>query len=48
MKKIYQFGMLSKKVHVIADSIIEAKKKVKEMGHKDLKFERIKVLDAYE
>ena len=48
MKKSYQFGMLKKKVYVIAETILEAKKKVKEMGYKSLKFERIKVLDIYE
>ena len=48
MKKTYQFGMLKKKVYVKAESILEAKRKVKEMGHKNLKFERIKVLDVYE
>ena len=48
MKKTYQFGILKKKVCVVAETIIEAKKKVKEMGYKSLKFERIKVLDLYE
>ena len=48
MKKTYQFGMLKKKVYVVAETILEAKKKVKEMGYKSLKFERVKVLDLYE
>ena len=48
MKKIYQFGMLSKKVHIIATTILEAKQKLKEMGKDHLKFERIKVIGMYE
>ena len=48
MKKTYQFGMLKKKVYVVAESILEAKRKIKEMGYNNLKFERIKVIDTYE
>lgn len=51
MKKIYHFnnywnrkkGDNSKRIDVEAETILEAKKKVKGMGYEDLKFERIKV-----